>query len=275
MPNDRSDDSTEPVGVTHKRPLWMRLTIWTIGGVVAAAVIVTVGVFVYIHFIKADAPAKFSVNNATITTDASITTDKTSTAAGATTTSVAGAPSSSSGGASSSTSGVTYKLTSDSAAGYRVVEVLFGQHTVGVGRTNSITGSITLDGANVTAAAFTVDMTTLKSDQSNRDRQFQNNIMQTSQFPTATFTITKPIALGTIPADNTQITASATGNLTLHGVTKSVTLTVTAKKTGSNIVVAGSTDVKFSDYNIDNPSNAAVTTEDHGLIEFQLVAKKA
>ena len=153
-----------------------------------------------------------------------------------------------------------------------MVEVLFGQDTEGVGRTNAVTGSITLSRTAATAAGFTVDMTTLQSDEDNRDRKFKGEIMETSTFPTASFTLSRPIELGSIPADGSEITATATGELILHGVTKPVTLDVTAKKTGNSIAIAGSTDVTFADYGIANPSNGAVTTQDHGLIEFLLVA---
>ena len=115
-------------------------------------------------------------------------------------------------------------------------------------------------------------MTTLKSDEDTRDRKFNNEIMNTARFPIATFTLTQPISLGALPADGVEISANATGDLTLHGVTKSVALKVTAKKTGNSVAIAGNTDVVFADYGIANPSNGAVTTQDHGVIEFLLAA---
>ena len=253
---------------------WLKVVI---GVVVVALLAVTAGPFIYIHFIKDDAPKKFSVNDgpiaaSTASSTASSTTGSSSTTASSTATTATAL--SSTGGAKAAGSGQSYTLTSASQAGYRVVEVLFGQDTEGVGRTNAMTGSLTLDAAAVTAAEFTVDMTSLKSDQSNRDRKFKGEIMETSTFPTATFVITSSIELGSVPADGVGIKASATGDLTLHGVTKSVTLEVTAKQTADSIAVAGSTDVKFSDYSIKNPSNGAVTTQDHGLIEFLLVFAK-
>jgi polyisoprenoid-binding protein YceI len=265
-----------------------------VGIIVVAVLAVTAGPFIYINFIKDDAPKKLSIDDApigdasdtTVTTAGEVATsaagtDTTATATAATAATDATAPAATDAGAADATTttgtvsaggAVTYTLTPDSQAGYRVTEVLFGQDTEGVGRTNSVTGSITLTGAQVTAAEFTVDMTTLVSDEGNRDRKFTGEIMETSDFPTATFVITQPIDLGTLPADDAEITASATGDLTLHGVTKSVTLDVTAKRTGNSIAIAGSTDVVFADYDIDNPSTGGITTEDHGLIEFLLVA---
>jgi hypothetical protein len=52
-------------------------------------------------------------------------------------------------------------------------------------------------------------------------------------------------------------------------VTKSVTFTVTGRRSGSSVQIAGSIPVTFADYGISNPSfPPVVTTEDHGLLEF-------
>ena len=155
--------------------------------------------------------------------------------------------------------------------GYRVQEVLGGVDTTATGRGNEIDGSITIAGTTVTDGSFTVQVASITSDRSQRDGQFTGRIMQTSQFPTATFTITQPVDLGTIPADGEQVTASVTGDLTLHGVTNSVTFDVTAQTDGTTIGVLGEIPIVFADYGIDNPSTGFVTTEDNGLLEFILV----
>ncbi len=54
--------------------------------------------------------------------------------------------------------------------------------------------------------------------------------MDTAQYPTSTFKLTQPIDLGSVPADGKTITAKATGDLTLHGTTKSVTFEVEARE---------------------------------------------
>ena len=85
----------------------------------------------------------------------------------------------------------TYTITGDSVVGYRVVEVLFGQDTEGVGRTNAVTGTIVIAGTQVTAADFTVDMTTLTVRRvTPRPPVQRSSCMETDEFPTATFVIT-------------------------------------------------------------------------------------
>ena len=168
----------------------------------------------------------------------------------------------------------TWLATSESTVGYRVKEVLGGVDTEGVGRTNQVNGSLTIQETTLLSTVFEIDVASIKSDSSKRDSQFSGNIMDTATYPTATFRLLTPIDLGTIPADNQNISATAQGELTLHGVTQQVSFDVTAKIANGIIGVLGSIDITFADYGIANPSNAFVTTGDTGLLEFVLAFQK-
>ena len=118
-------------------------------------------------------------------------------------------------------------------------EILFGQSATAVGKTTAVTGDMTITGTTVEAASFTADLTQVTSDQSNRDRQFQGRIMDTANFPNATFKLTAPIELGSVPANGEQVTVKATGDLTLRGKTKSVTFDIIAQRNGDTIETNG------------------------------------
>src|SRR5882724_1024318 len=77
-------------------------------------------------------------------------------------------------------------------AGYRVQEKVAGglAKTTATGRTSDVSGSVTVVGRQVTAAHFTVNMTTLKSDKSLRDSVLKISGIQTKKYPSATFTLT-------------------------------------------------------------------------------------
>jgi polyisoprenoid-binding protein YceI len=120
-----------------------------------------------------------------------------------------------------------------------------------------------------------VQVENITSDDSRRDDQFSGRIMNAAEFPTAEFRITEPIDFGRIPEGDEQVTATATGELTLRGVTNPVTFDVTAQTTGGRIGVLGSIPVLFEDYGIENPSFGVVSTEDEGLVEFVLVFERA
>ncbi len=166
----------------------------------------------------------------------------------------------------------SFSAFSSTFAGFRVQEVLasIGAKTV-VGRTPNVTGQMTFAGSTVTAADFTVDMTTLTTDDSRRDNAIRSQAIETVRFPTAQFRLTTPIPLPSVPADGVEITVPATGALTLHGVTRDVTIPLTAKRQGPVIAVVGSLEVAFADYAIEKPRAAiVVSVEDRAVMELQL-----
>ncbi len=161
---------------------------------------------------------------------------------------------------------------SGSFVGYRVKETLASiGATAAVGRTPDVTGSITIDGTTITAAEFTADLTGLKSDDDRRDGQLNRQALETGQFPTASFTLTSPVDLGSAPAEGATVDVTATGDLTLHGVTRSVQIPLQARLAGGAVTIAGSLPVAFADYSITPPSSMIVlSVEDNGVMELQL-----
>lgn len=162
--------------------------------------------------------------------------------------------------------------TSGNFVGYRVQEQLAGiGANTAVGRTPKVGGSLTIAGTKVTAVEISADLTALKSDDNNRDGRLRDQGIETGQFPKATFKLTTPIDLGTVPADGKEIAATASGQLTLHGVTKEVQIALKAKLSGSTIVVTGSLPIVFADYSIQKPESFKVLSiDDHGTMELQL-----
>jgi polyisoprenoid-binding protein YceI len=169
----------------------------------------------------------------------------------------------------------TWVVTDASELGYRVKEILFGVDAEGVGRTNQITGSLTIDGTTLVSAEFVVDVASIESDDSRRDSQFRGRIMSTDEFPEATFVLSEPIELGTEPVDGATVETEATGDLTLRGVTNEVTFELTGRVENGRIGVLGEIPVVFEEYGIANPSIGGITTEDDGLLEFVLVFEPA
>jgi polyisoprenoid-binding protein YceI len=159
-----------------------------------------------------------------------------------------------------------------SFVGYRVQEELAGiGGQTAVGRTPDVTGSLTFAGSVVTAAELTADLTTLQSDDDRRDNQLQRQALESGRFPEATFTLTTPIELGALPEEGQPITTEATGDLTLHGVTRTVSIPIEATRDGSTVTVKGSIDIAFADYDMQKPQSFIVlSVDDHGIMEFQL-----
>ncbi len=167
--------------------------------------------------------------------------------------------------------------TQDSFVGYRVQEELvnIGAKTA-VGRTPVVTGTIEFAGTVMSAATLEADLTQLKSDDSRRDGQLGRQAIETDTFPTATFTATQPVDLGQIPAAGTPFMVEAVGDLTLHGVTRSVTVPIEGQLLGESVVIVGGIDIVFADYDIEPPTSFAVlSVADIGEMEFQLFLAKS
>ncbi len=161
--------------------------------------------------------------------------------------------------------------TEGSEVGYRVSEVLFGIDTEGVGRTEDVTGSVTLVDTTMTEAEFTVDVASMKSDDGRRDGQFRGRIMETQTFPTASFTLTSPIDLGVTATEGATLDTTISGELTMHGVTNPVSFEIAAKIEGNRLGVIGTIPITFVDYDIVDPSITGITVKPDGVIEFVLV----
>lgn len=154
--------------------------------------------------------------------------------------------------------------------GYRVREELANiGATEAVGRTPDVSGLLEIAGTTITRVEVTADLTTLQSDNRNRDRQLSRQALETEAYPQATFTLTDPIELGSVPAEGQVVEVTATGDLTLHGVTKSVQVPLQARLAGDTISVAGSLRIAFADFGIARPQAMVVlSVEDTAIMEL-------
>lgn len=222
--------------------------------------LVVVGFGVYWYGVRDDAPAELTLDDTTSTT--------------------------ASGSAAVTDPAGTWTIQqANTTAGLRIDEQFVGGvDNTAVGRTSKVTGSLTVAGTSVTKADFTVDMTAIEFTDSppglsvaNRTRAMEQDGLQTSQFPTSSFSLTKAIDLGKVPAQGATITASATGDLTLHGVKRSITFSVQARLSGASlqVVSADPVPVKLSDYDMTRPKLGPVANvSEQGAFEFKLTLVK-
>lgn len=157
-------------------------------------------------------------------------------------------------------------------AGYRVVEKVAGglASDTATGRTGDVTGSVTVVGTRVTAAVFTVNMTSLRSDKSLRDTVLKTVGIQTTRYPTAAFTLTNPVDLPkTTPGKIGRV--SVRGTLRLHGISKAVSVSLQYQQNKTGFVVLADVPISMTDYSIAAPSVAGVVSVDHhGSFEIRV-----
>lgn len=254
-----------------------------IGGGVAAVAVIVVAIFlVYWLVIRDDSPPAVDLQEAVSTVEEEATADATpspSPSPAATATEAATAATATTAPATqpaAEAAGVdgTWTLSEqgESFVGYRVEEELA---TIGykeaVGRSPTIEATITIAGGQLTGVTVTADLRDLKSDDSRRDGAIRNQALESNRFPMATFELTEPLAVPEGLAAGEPIRVEANGTLTLHGVTRDVTIPIEAELANGVLVLVGSLPIVFADYDIAQPrSPILVSIEDNGVMELQL-----
>jgi polyisoprenoid-binding protein YceI len=231
-----------------------------IAGGVVLAVIVLAFLLIYFVIFPTSSPKPFKL---TSTPSGSVTSSSTE-------------------ASSSAGSGDRWSVASGSQAGYRVREKLafLPAESDAVRRTSQITGAATLTeskgAVTITAASFDVAVNTLKSDRSMRDEKIHEIGLESSRYPTATFALSKPVALPASAGTGRVIRASVTGVFDIHGTSKLQTLPVELSLSGSTLQAVGSLTFPWSEFGMSAPSiGGFVTVTGTATMEFDLRLQRA
>jgi polyisoprenoid-binding protein YceI len=222
---------------------------------------------VWFFFLRSDAPPPATLEDAV----ASVTSTTAADSAADTAAETTAAPETTVG-AREGLDGAWVVDTAVSFVGYRIDEELANLGSVtAVGRTGEIDAALTFTGSAVTDLSVSVDMTTLESDRSQRDSAMRTRGLETSSFPESSYILTNPIELGAVPANGETFTATATGDLSLHGVTQSIELELEGSLVDGIVVVFSSIEIALADYGIEKPTGFSVLgIADVGVLEMQL-----
>jgi polyisoprenoid-binding protein YceI len=121
------------------------------------------------------------------------------------------------------------------------------------GSTQAITGTFFLTDSGLDTeqtSSFTVDLTTLTSDESRRDRRVQNDGLQTSTYPTATFTVTSLDGYPEAFPEGEEVAFRMTGVMDLHGVQKELAWDVLARNEGNVFTALATVNFLYADFDI-------------------------
>lgn len=170
---------------------------------------------------------------------------------------------------------LTYTIAADkSEARYRVREQLanIASPVEAVGVTKALTGTMVFDpnGKIVPGASkWTIDVSTLKSDQNNRDNYLRRNALETNKYPKVEFVPTEVTGLTwPLPASGTA-NLQITGDMTVREITKPVTWEVTADINGPTVTGKGTTNFTFGTFGMTTPRTMMVlSVVDNIQLEF-------
>ncbi len=154
----------------------------------------------------------------------------------------------------------TWTVSNTSKATVRVREQLVGVNlpSDAVLVATGATGTFVLkdDGTFSPDSKITFDLTTLASDQRDRDNFVKMDTLQTRQFPKAEFVPTKTSGLTLPMPASGEFTFKLTGQITIHGKTKEVTFDVVATRNANDLTATATAAPtwKFGDFGMSAPS---------------------
>jgi len=171
----------------------------------------------------------------------------------------------------------TVRAGSPSFVQYRAKEQFAGAtiETDATGRTSDVQASMTINGTTVSGVRVTANLASLKSDKDRRDEKLKTDGLQTNEFPTAAFVQTQPLTLAEVPSKGATVSTAAIGDLTLHGITRRVSVPLDGRWDGQTVQVVGELPIRFAEYGITPPNiGGFVNVASTGQMELQLAFTK-
>jgi|SRR5829696_6296202 len=145
-----------------------------------------------------------------------------------------------------------------------------------IGETNAVTGQISFDAAGnpVSGSSFQVDLRLLQSDKVRRDNDVKKLFLETDKFPIATFVLRQVTDLSGPLRNGETVHGSVTGDLTAHGVTRSVTWDTTVERQGDTLKGNATTSFAFADFGMSVPNiYGMVSARDPITLEVEFTAR--
>lgn len=160
------------------------------------------------------------------------------------------------------------------SAGFTFDEILPGEEKTTSGSTYDVTGTVEIADNALTTGLITVDMSNITTDQEKRDINVRMKLLNTDEFPTATFEVTEPVDLSGVPDDGTVGQVVVPGELTIHGQTNEVTPTFDVLRDGNQVIIASDIEINRLDFGVETPEFVAAKVDEMGEINVRLALEK-
>jgi polyisoprenoid-binding protein YceI len=171
-----------------------------------------------------------------------------------------------------------YRIGAGSSASYTVEERLGGASSAASGSTEQVGGDIAVNTGNPAESRvgeIVVNVESLTSDSSLRDKRIRLDFLESRKFPFAVF---EPSAIEGIPADaaeETDYVISITGDLSVKETTSEMTFSGTVRYDNNELVADVSAIILLSTFDV-GPINISglVHTSDEAVLDLHLVAQR-
>ena len=165
-----------------------------------------------------------------------------------------------------------FNIGSGSQGLFKVDETLRGLDIVVSLETNALTGSIDLDSGT---ADVEIDLQTLTSDQSRRDRYVRERMFPSQPVATVRFD-----SLGEVPdsffSSGEELTTTLTATVNVNGVDADLDFDITARlDNGESLWILGTAQFVWADFGMTAPASGFYTVEDEVTVEILLQAQLA
>ncbi len=162
-------------------------------------------------------------------------------------------------------------VSEETTAGYSIQEVFISDNNTlatAVGLTSIVTGSLTLNYDDPSASVFepfVVDISTLKSDRSRRDRAIRTQWLESASYPLATLEVTEVRNFPVDAQEGVPVTFQLVGDMTVKEATREVVWDVSAVLEGDRLAGSATLDTMLADFGIPVPSIAGVLRVTDGI----------
>jgi polyisoprenoid-binding protein YceI len=164
----------------------------------------------------------------------------------------------------------SWQLGSGSTVGYRIGETGDDDEPAMEGSTSDIHGAISMSGGTLTTAEFTVDLSTLSSDDGARDAVLRSIAIADGN-PNASFVLTQPVTVASTDSSEGLEQVPVAGDLTVHGVTNKVKADLDVIFSGDSGIVSGSIPVDLASFGIAVPDVGVAGLDGTAYIDVRLV----
>ena len=145
-----------------------------------------------------------------------------------------------------------------------------------IGETNDISGSIVVDKEGILIShdsKIVVNLKTLRSDESRRDRYIRNNSLESNTYPEASFTVKELVGLPWPYPQTGEHIFKLAGEMTVHGITRPLEWSVKANFEQNSINGRAETRFTFGEFNMQVPRLFfIISVEDDFRLELDFIA---